>query len=412
MKLAYIAGFAWEPKGTVRARAFPLATEMARRGHEVILFIAPYDNPKYSGLESIREGVRIVNIEVPRKISAAYATIPGKLSAAIAEYAPDLVHVFKPKGFAGMTASKLLRSNRLPVVLDCDDWEGWGGWNEVKAYPWVVKEFIEHQEHSLIRRSHVVTCASRVLLDRAKAIRKSAQNIVYLPNGASSQQTHFAEQLLKVPKLERKRALGFDTGLVIFYAGQFDPADDVEFFCRAIARLAANQKFTVALVGEGPELPQAKKLLATATNINVRCFGRLSQEEYASILAASDIAAFPYPDSPVYRAKCSARIIDYMLYAKPVITTSIGQNNDYITHEKTGLLVLPNDAVAFEAGLLRLLTDPTLRDHLGSNARAHILQKFHWSGELGDQCENAYDRALNKFHRAHSHFEEPLALSS
>lgn len=412
MKFAYIAGFAWEPKGTVRARTFPLATEMAARGHEVTVFIVPYDNPKYSGLESVRDGVRIVNLQVPQKISAAYAAIPGRLSAAVTEYGPALVHAFKPKGFAGMAASKLLRGNRFPVVLDCDDWEGWGGWNDVKAYPWVVKEFIEHQEHSLIRKSHAVTCASRVLTERAGALRRSAQHIIYLPNGVSSQQISLSDQLLRVPMSERKRALGFGTSKVIFYAGHFDPADNVEWFCRAVASLGARQKFTVVLAGDGPELPHAKTLLADAANINLRCFGRLSQEEYLSVLAASDIAMFPYPDTPVYRAKCSARIIDYMLYGKPVVTTAVGQNNDYITNGQNGLLTPPEDVTAFDAAFMRLLTDRNLREFLGENARQHILQKFRWSGRLGDACENLYLNALLEFHHKHRHLDEPLALSS
>ncbi len=412
MRLAYIAGFAWEPKGTVRARTFPLATEMAARGHEVTVFIVPYDNPKYSGLESIREGVRIVNLQVPPKVSAAYAAIPGKLVAAVAEYGPALVHVFKPKGFAGMAASKLLRGNQFPVVLDCDDWEGWGGWNDVKAYPWVVKEFIEHQEHSLIRRSHAVTCVSRVLADRAGTLRRSAQHVVYLPNGVSSQQISLSDQLLRVSMSERKRALGFGTGIAIFYAGHFDPADNVEWFCHAISRLGANQKFTLVLAGDGPELPAARNLLAAAANINLRCLGTLSQEEYLSALAASDITAFPYPDTPVYRAKCSARIIDYMLYGKPVVTTAVGQNNDYITNGQNGLLTAPEDSTAFQSALMRLFTDRPLRDFLGQNARKHILQTFRWGGHLGDQCENLYLNALREFRQKRCHREEPLALSS
>ena len=66
MRLTYICGFAWEPKGTVRARAFPLAEEMARRGHDVTLVIVPYDNRAYSAVEFVSNGVRVVNLDLDK----------------------------------------------------------------------------------------------------------------------------------------------------------------------------------------------------------------------------------------------------------------------------------------------------------------------------------------------------------
>lgn len=142
MKIACIAGFAWQPKGTVRSRAYPLAAEMVRRGHQVTLVLAPYDNPGESGRDFLLGGVRILNIDLPGGKLRRFASIPRRLIAAAESVAPDLIHVFKPKGFAGMAATLLRLGRGRPWLLDCDDWEGWGGWNEVKDYPWLVKEFI------------------------------------------------------------------------------------------------------------------------------------------------------------------------------------------------------------------------------------------------------------------------------
>jgi glycosyltransferase involved in cell wall biosynthesis len=394
MKIAYIAGFAWEPKGTVRSRIFPLAAEMTRRGHEASIFIVPYDNPKYSGMEYAREGVQIFNLEVPRSLSPAHAAIPRKLVSRVTESAPDVIHVFKPKGFAGMAATKLLRAS-IPVVLDCDDWEGWGGWNEVKNYPWVVKEFIDRQEKSLLRKAPVLTCASRVLTDRALQTRRHPSDVFYLPNGISSQQLQLAENLLKVPLADRKKALGFDGDPVILYAGHFGADEDTEFFCRAICKVSSHGRMTVALVGGGPDLAGLENRLKHA-GARVRAFGELRYEEYSSVVAASDIAAFPYRDTPVYRAKCSARMIDFMLYGKAIVTSAVGENNHYITHEESGLLVPHDDLSMFEHSLGRLLDERNLREKLGNNARQRALQKFLWSRDLGNQCELAYRRVLDK----------------
>jgi glycosyltransferase involved in cell wall biosynthesis len=122
----------------------------------------------------------------------------------------------------------------------------------------------------------------------------------------------------------------------------------------------------------------------------------LSYEEYSSVLAASDIAVFPYRDTAIYRAKCSARIIDYMLYGKAVVTSAVGENNNYITHEENGLLIPHDNLSAFVHSLNRLLEGPSLREKLGANARQRVLQKFLWSRELGNQCESAYRRVFEK----------------
>lgn len=80
MKILYLAGFAWEPKGTVRSRAFPLAVEMVRRGHEVTLLIAPYDNPAYSGQRFSSHGVQVINLKILGSGILALARMPGNFS--------------------------------------------------------------------------------------------------------------------------------------------------------------------------------------------------------------------------------------------------------------------------------------------------------------------------------------------
>jgi glycosyltransferase involved in cell wall biosynthesis len=107
-------------------------------------------------------------------------------------------------------------------------------------------------------------------------------------------------------------------------------------------------------------------------------------------VAESDIAAFPYPDTPIYRAKCSARIVDYMSMGKAVITTAIGQNTEYIVDRQSGILVPPRDEVRFGQELEALLEDSQLRARLGENAKRRIETTFTWEGAALDSCLTAY----------------------
>jgi glycosyltransferase involved in cell wall biosynthesis len=396
MKILYLAGFAWEPKGTVRSRAFPLAVEMARRGHDVTLLIAPYDNPVYSGQRFVSQGVQVINLKISGLGPLALARLSWQFLDLIDHIDPELVHVFKPKGLAGLAAMALLDRGYRALVLDCDDWEGWGGWNEIKNYPWILKEFIDLEERWLVHHVPVVTAASRALADRALDLGRTGERVFYVPNGISTQHADWVLSLTatSMPS-DRKRLLGFPEGPLILYAGHFDPVDDVPFFSRAVVPAALRHAATIALIGDGPELGAAKQFFATFPDLQVKCLGHLPYAEYARLVAGCDVATFPYPDNPVYRAKCSARIIDYMAFGKPILTTAVGQNTEYLVDGESGILTASGDEKAYEEGLDRLLDDSDLRTRLGENARRRLVDNFLWSGRAADACEMAYALAAS-----------------
>ena len=141
-------------------------------------------------------------------------------------------------------------------------------------------------------------------------------------------------------------------------------------------------------------MPKVRDFFAGHTDLAIHYFGRLPYEKYLRVIGAADITCFPYPDTPVYRAKCSARIIDYMACGKPVVTTNVGQNPEYIVSGESGMLVDPLDPQELSAALLALLGDPGRRHSLGSNARERISRYFVWDGEPVEQCEQAYQVAI------------------
>lgn len=391
MKIAFVCGFAWEPKGTARSRAFPLAVELVKKGHEVTIFLIPYDNAGESGKERVLEGVCIKNVEVGDHPGLRHVPLFAyRLCRAIDRHSSDVVHIFKPKGYAGAACAWLLARGNRSVALDCDDWEGWGGWNDVKSYPWIVKEYIDRQEKWLMCHAPVLTVASRILERRAIDLRGSSKSVFYIPNCGVSPQNVLAQERVLSSIEEARQAFGFREAPVVFYSGHFDRGDDIMGFCQTATPVARRTGASLVFVGEGPDLPQVKDFFSHQQGVDVRFFPHLPYGEFIRLIAAADVAAFPYPDNPIYRAKCSARIVDYMSMGKAVITTAVGQNTDYIIHGESGILAPPGDEIRFGHELERLLQNSQLRAQLGRNARQRIKDKFSWDGDAVENCLNAY----------------------
>lgn len=413
MRVAFIGGFAFSPKGTIRARAHPLAAELVRLGHEVTMFLPPYDNPDDSGREWEQEGVCIRNVKMsfakPSRngngighlsTAATLLSAPQLVSSLVREvnrFRPDVIHVFKPKGFAGAAGSYFLLKRRPNVVLDCDDWEGWGGWNDVKDYSWAVKEYIDRQERWMMRHAPAVTVASRVLEQRAAELRGGTNHTYYVPNcGPSRGNEDLLAAASSLSQSEARRSLGLADGTTILYSGHFNAGEDASFFCRSMAPVANRHNANVVFVGDGPQLQMVRSYFAEYPNAKLFFFPQLKYEDFLRVIWASDIAAFPFPDDAVHRAKCSARIVDYMKMSRPVLTSAVGQNCEYIVDGESGVLVQPGNEQQFTEKLDLLMRDVELRERLGKNAGDRIRQIFRWDGDPVRQCLAAYNSVLRR----------------
>jgi glycosyltransferase involved in cell wall biosynthesis len=400
MKIALVGPFAFSPKGTMRARAHPLAAELVRLGHQVTIFLPPYDNRTDCGKEWDLDGVRIVNVGMPKDRLIEGSSRPGLYSRMLVQllrkieaYRPDVVHVFKPKGFAGAVGTYFLLRRR-PVVLDCDDWEGWGGWNDIKGYPWLLKEYIDRQERWLIHSAGAVTVASHALRDRASESRKSEKQVFYIPNcGPSPAGRSLQAKVRDMTRDAARRHFGFGENPILLFSGHFEDRESVDFFCRAAAQVVAKHDACVVFVGDRMEQSVIRARFPEGAGL--RFFPQLGYEDFLRVIWACDVAAFPYPDDPVHRAKCSARITDYMAMSRPVLTSAVGQNTEYVEDNMTGLLARAGHENDFAAKLERLLSDSGLRETLGENAELRMREKFSWASAV-QECLAAYECALSK----------------
>ncbi|HRO89860.1 MAG TPA: glycosyltransferase, partial [Promineifilum sp.] len=144
MRIAMIGPFGLHPKQTMRSRALGLARPLVDRGHTVRLIMPPWDTPDEADREWQEDGIEL------RYVSLKGGTlgITRRLVRETLAWRPDVVHTFKPKAYSGLVAEWLWRFHRgrIRLVMDTDDWEGAGGWNDIAPYSPLQKRFFARQE--------------------------------------------------------------------------------------------------------------------------------------------------------------------------------------------------------------------------------------------------------------------------
>ena len=395
LRVVLLGGFGMEPKATMRYRALPLGQELATRGHDVTLIVPPWDHPEDARQVWDERGVRVVNTSVSMRFETA--TIVAALRAAVRGARPDIVHLFKPKGYSGLVMP-LLRGN--PVVLDTDDWEGAGGWNDRGLYSAMQQRLFAWQERSLPRHAAHVTVASRTLEAQQWGLGLSPERVTYLPNALDA--TRYAswrdEERIAIDAAQVRRTLGLAGPTVLLYTRfvEFPPRLIAHVFDRVRDALPDARLLIVGggLHGEDSAVAQA---LAEHRNAVVMA-GFVPFAAVPAYIRAADVAVVPFEDTLINRAKSSVKTLDLLAAGQAIVATAVGENTSAIRHNETGLLVPPGDADALAEALIGLLRDPARARALGNAARTRAWREQTWQVQAGT-IDGIYDAIVTRSRR-------------
>ncbi len=144
-----IGPFGLRLRGTMSARALRMAQALVACGHAVTMLLPPWHNPQDGGRRWEKDGAAIENIHLPPNIPGLFHLLTAlRLTRRAMALHPDVIHLFKPKAYSGLThwlLARLPRARRPRLVVDSDDWEGPGGWNEIGAYTPAQRRFLAWQ---------------------------------------------------------------------------------------------------------------------------------------------------------------------------------------------------------------------------------------------------------------------------
>jgi glycosyltransferase involved in cell wall biosynthesis len=394
MKITMIAPFAFRPKATVNARTFPMAQALVARGHQVRILVPPYDNPAESGRTFERKGVHVSSLVLGRVHALTPLFAARRLAHLARTEHADVVHVFKPVGYAALAGMMLSLFADVALVTDSDDWEGTGGWNSVNPYPWHWRRFFDFQERWLPRHSQAVTVASRTLETQMWGLGVLPGRVFYVPNCPSLDFTVWRSRVQESDRDRVRSRLGIGDAPMAIYVGHITRGDDLDLAVEAFALLRSKlESARLVIAGTGEGLDRLRALVTErGLGQSVIFAGWIDHQEVPSYLAAADAAIYPYRDSLVNRAKCSIKILEYMAMGKAIVTHRVGQNTEYLENGRSGILAEAGSVTEFAEGLQAILTDRALAERLGAEAKSRIERGFTWQQRAAD-VERAYETA-------------------
>ena len=396
MKIALFAPFALRPKGTTVARVLPMARALVAADHECLVVVPPYDNPEEARPPERHGGLTVEWLRVPR-----WGGGIGQLSLAMAGYrrvrafAPDVVHVFKPKAVSGLVQRLLWhRGGPAALVLDCDDWEGREGWSRLESYPLPLKIAFDLQEQSLLRRNDAATVASRELEERMRRVDPS-RPVVRIANFHDPERHAGWEEDERRAQGRELMGLDGDVPVALVYSRFFDfPVEGYGDLVSQFLVLAPKAHVVIGGAGKYGQQDRLRELLqAAGVGDRVTWLGWLETEEIGATLAAADVALMPALDTVAARAKCPARLLDLLVAGTPVAAHDVGEARTYVEDRRNGRLVRPGDIGALAAAGADLL-DTMFRER----TRAYRAERL-----AGDLAPEAVAATLLELYAAAKH---------
>lgn len=297
--------------GTLQARALPFARELQSRGVRCAIVTVPWDMPSESGVIDTIADVELRNTTATGVTSFPLAVV--QQAARIRALQPQLVHVFKPKGYGGLAGR--LHPRGVPLVIDSDDWEGDGGWNQHGNYSTLQRRLFNWQERTLLQSADAVTAASHLLKRRALSLRHApSETVSWVPNGLAD------GWLRRLSSARAGMEASYDTPTVLLYSRFAEFPDDwlPRYLGGLSASLAPDAFVNVIVVGD------AQQVGIGFRNLCVEQVGYVAYDRLPDILGRTNIAVFPYADSLIARSKNSVKLLELMGAGCAIIASRTG----------------------------------------------------------------------------------------
>ncbi len=323
-----------------------------------------------------KEGIKVIRINVKHKHDPRHYVTLKKI---IKDEKINLLHAHIWNPASGRYAYPAANSENIPMITTEHD--------PFKLSP--LKDFFK--KRSLENVAKIVAVSKNNQKTLQKLYPKFAKKIIAIHNGIDI--TWWQSQFLRFNledynEIKQKTFLANKDTLIIITIAELHERKGLKYLIRALPLVVKKfPNIKLVIVGEGPERKNLEALISNLDMENhVLLLGR--KKEIPLLLKASNIFVLPS-----IREAFGIVILEAMVTSLPVIATKTGGIPEIIEHNKTGVLVEPENERALAEALKILVANPDKRILLSEEGKKSVVQNFS-AQKMAEQYEKVYKTLL------------------
>jgi len=267
---------------------------------------------------------------------------------------PDVLHTHTSKaGFLGRIAGKL--SNVKAIIHTPHGHVFYGYYNRVLSYVFLLFERL-----ATVFTDKIIAITEREKQEYIRLRIAGGEKIQTILNGI------YFEQFLSISDSKKVRdELGVKPSVALIgWIGRLVDVKGCEYFIDAadiIRKTFPDSAFLI--VGDGPLKGKLEKKTETM-GLSDRIYFTGYRDDIPNILSSIDILVISSLNEGL-----GLVAIEAMVSARPVVTTNVGGLPEVVIDGRCGFVVPPKDPDSIADAVLKILTNPSLKEKMGIEAR-------------------------------------------
>lgn len=397
MRILYISQYFPPEAGATQNRAFEMARNWVRKGHQVTM-LAEIPNhpagiifPEYRGKlveRSNLEGIDVIRMWVKASPKKNFANrmmfyISFMINSALAgmllargKY--DMIFASSPPLFVGGSALALSLLRRIPFVFEVRDM-----WPEsaIELGELTSEKAIKlatRLEEACYNRARVIVAVTNYTRNKLieRGISNAEHKVIVIPNGANVDQFQF--RALGRDKIRQE--YGLEDKFVVVYAGIHGIAQGLDTVIKTAKKLEHRKDIHFLLVGDGPKKAELEELAAEYNLENLTMIPHQPNDRIPDFLSAGDSALIPLRKIPLFKGVHPSKMFDAWACNRPILLSIDGEARQIMEEANAGLFIPPEDPDEMANAILSMQAEPINRDQMGNRGRT--LTENHFSRQV------------------------------
>lgn len=188
----------------------------------------------------------------------------------------------------------------------------------------------------------------------------------------------------------RRKELGVESKFVIGTVGRLVDAKAYDLLLEVAEDVCTERPDArFVLVGEG-RLGESLRRLAESRGLSDKVLFLGKRTDIPDLMAAMDLYLITSK-----REGLPLALIEAMMSARPIVSTSVGGIPDTISSEREGILVQPGARSGLSGAIMALMDDPERRKSMGEMGRRRAVELFS-PGKVLEELETIYGELLDR----------------